>query len=96
MVAIGFESRPSAVGEGREGCDPAGAAGVTWCIQVDVCGVGRSSREDGETWPGDAELYPVGAGKQKVPSLLYINSGAAGIIWDLISIFQLKGTPRNG
>lgn len=44
MVATGFESRPSAVGEGREGCDPAGAAGVTWCIQVDVCGVGRSSR----------------------------------------------------
>lgn len=76
MVATGFESRPSAVGEGREGCDPAGAAGITWCIQVDMCGVGRSSREHGETWPGDAELYPVGAGKQKVTSLLYINSGS--------------------
>lgn len=50
-----------------------------WCIQAEPCGVGRGSQGLKGPGPGDAELYPVGAGKQKVTSLLYINPGAASI-----------------
>lgn len=61
--------------------------------------MGRGSSGVKGPAPGDAELYPMGAGKQKVTSLLYINPGAAGVCelssQGLISIFQMKRTPGN-